>query len=155
LPKDIEKLAERLGDTKPLMEDLAGYFIKLTQKKWEIRGGGESYGGVQWPELAESTKKQKRSDKSKYKDAKYAGGDRRGDAHILIDYGHMHAALTKDVSATEAKIFFMSPEGKKYMQHHFGKGNVKKRVVLDITPEDEKALDKEAGRFVDKALSKR
>jgi len=146
LPKDIEKLAKRIGDTKPLLKDLAGLFVHRTEKKFEKRGEGESYQGVKWPELAESTAMKMKSKST---------GARRGYEHMLIDEGLMHAALTTDVSATEARIYFMSPEGKKYMHHHFGMGNLPKRVVLDITPEDEKALDKETKRFVDEAINKR
>jgi len=146
LPKDISKLAKRIGDTRPLMEDLAGLFIHRTEKKWDKRGEGENYQGVQWPKLAESTAMKIKSKST---------GARRGYEHMLVDEGLMRTALTKSVSEKEAKIFFMSPEGKKYMHHHFGMGNLPKRVVLDITKEDDKALDKRALEFIDKALSKK
>ena len=143
LPKDMRKLQKQIGDTRPLMKDIAQTFIEMTQKKWEIRGGGESYQGVKWPELAEATTKQKRADRP---------GGIRGDAHILIDYGGMHAGLTYDYDEKEAKIYFQSHVAQLYFWHHFGMGRLPERIVLDITKEDEKKLNKEANRFVKEAL---
>jgi len=138
LPPDMSKLAKNIKDTAPLMKDIAGMFLHRTEKKWEIRGEGRAYQGVKWPPLAESTVKVKKT----------KTGKRRGKEHILQDEGLMHAALTSKIGNTDAKIFFLPPEGRKYFKHHFGTEHIPARPVLDVTKEDEKALDKELDRFI-------
>jgi len=139
----MNNLADRIGDTRQLMQDMGKLFIARTEKKWEIRGSGKEYQGVKWPELAKSTT---------MRIVSKTGKKRRGKDHMLIDTGGMHAALTWTAKERETKIFFLPPEAQKYYWHHFGMGNLPRRVVLDITKEDEKALDRETNRFIKETL---
>ena len=151
LPPDMREFAQKIKNTEPLMKDIAGLFLKRTIKKWEIRGEGREYQGVKWPPLAESTVKafaRMKETEAGAKRTRSSKGKRRGKEHMLEDRGHMLAALTTKTDSTKAKIFFLSPEGKKYFKHHFGTENIPARPVLDVTKEDEKALDKELDRFI-------
>jgi len=133
LPKDLEELAKRLNTTTDdLMEDIAYSFFLETEKKWEIRGGGQSYRGIKWPELKPSTV-----------------NARGGSAYpMLIDSSDMHSALDVEHDSNSARIYFQSPEEKKYARHHKGSKNLPERKLLELGPEDKRDIDEIVDKWV-------
>ena len=156
--KKLGQEFERTFDSRSLMRELSRMMEFRTVRKWEVRGSGRSYDGIQWDQLSEST-----ANKKIYVTPPSLGGKkkargkgrRRGHKHMLQDTGEMLNALTNRViGKKESRVFFLPPNAQKYFWHHFGLGRLPARVVLDVSTRDKKAIDRIVELRVNEVLEK-
>lgn len=156
--KDVGKEFRKTFDSRGLFTELGKMMKMRTIKKWEIRGSGRTYDEIKWKPLTASSAARKIYITSPSlggtKKAK-GSGKKRGYKHILEDTGDMLAALTyKVIGKNESRIYFLPPNSQKYYWHHFGKGDLPVRIILEVSKKDRRAIDKVVDAHVEKALQK-